>query len=268
MEYMAGGSLRARMKPGRPWPLAHALPILERVAQALHHIHLQGILHLDLKPENILYTADGQIKISDFGLSTPQADATDLLGGQSLGTPDYCAPEQRAGLAFDVRCDVFSLATLAYELLTGRVPGRVYVPASRRNARLPAALDEVLRRGLAREARERYASIPEFRQALTHACRLNRSRVPVRSLAAAALLAVLVMALVGLSRRTVTTQPASAPPARLWLLYDRPEDLSLFSGEQDRERSSASNLAMERVQVEGSSPTPLPEFSMSVWPTP
>jgi len=85
------------------------------------------------------------------------------------GTVDYCSPEQRHGLPTDVRSDLFSLATLAYEMLTGRLPGRVFVPASERNPQLPAAVDEVLRRGLARGPEERYRTVEEFRAALNAA---------------------------------------------------------------------------------------------------
>jgi len=88
------------------------------------------------------------VKITDFGLSVPHDDANALLGSRRFqGTLDYCAPEYRSGLALDGRYDVFSLATLSYELLTGRLPGRVYFPASRRNPRLPAGLDDVLAAG-------------------------------------------------------------------------------------------------------------------------
>ena len=80
MEYLAGGSLRSRMEPGRPWSLAQASLVLDCIAGALDHIHEHGVLHLDLKPENILYTADGQIKITDFGLSVPRGDANAAPG--------------------------------------------------------------------------------------------------------------------------------------------------------------------------------------------
>jgi serine/threonine-protein kinase len=85
------------------------------------------------------------------------------------GTVDYCSPEQRHGLPTDARSDLFSLATMAYEVLTGRLPGRVFVPASERNPRLPSAADEVLRRGLARGPEGRYRTVEEFRADLNAA---------------------------------------------------------------------------------------------------
>ncbi len=167
MEYVEGPNLRALMQPGVAWAAARALPLLDAVASALTHIHDKGILHLDLKPENVLCDARGSVKITDFGLALPQVDARPLAElGRGQGTVDYCPPEQRFGLPVDQRADLFALATLAYELLTGRLPGRVWVPATRREPRLPAGVDAVLRRGLARDPADRFATIAEFRAAL------------------------------------------------------------------------------------------------------
>jgi serine/threonine-protein kinase len=258
VEHAAGGSLRARMEPGRPWPLAQAVEALDRIARALEHIHQQGVLHLDLKPENILYTADGQIKITDFGLSVPRDDTRALLDDRPYqGTIDYGAPERRYGLALDARHDVFSLATLAYELLTGRLPGRVYVPASRRNPRLPAGIDDVLRRGLARDPKERYQSIAQFRQALLGACR--RRRVPVWLLGGVVALAALLAGLLVVTLFRPSVTPSAVVPPRLWLLYEQPDDLALFD---------LPDVAVERMSIKDPSrPLPL-ELPLPVWPTP
>ena len=89
--------------------------------------------------------------------------------GLAQGTVDYCSPEQRHGLPVDVRSDLFALATLAYEVLTGHLPGRVFVAATARNPELPRAADEVLRRGLARGPEGRYRTVEAFREALNAA---------------------------------------------------------------------------------------------------
>src|SRR5262249_1318595 len=157
MEYIEATTLRAKMQPGQPWSPARALAVLEAVGDALAYIHEQGILHLDLKPENVLCDQRGQVKITDFGLALPQLDARTLSDlGLAQGTMDYCAPEQRFGLGVDARADLFALATLAYELLTGRLPGRVYRSCRASNPWLPVELDAVLERGLARDPQERY----------------------------------------------------------------------------------------------------------------
>src|SRR5262249_15364418 len=140
MEYVDGSTLRSRMEPGQPWSIAKAAPVLDAIAQALSYIHEQGILHLDLQPEHVLCTKKDAIKITDFGLASARVDARTLLEmGLSYGSHDYCSPEQRHGLPLDQRSDVFSLAVLAYELLTGQLPSRVYTPVSTYNRSLPRA---------------------------------------------------------------------------------------------------------------------------------
>jgi serine/threonine protein kinase len=193
MEYVDGVTLRSRMEPGRPWPIAKAAPVLDAIAQALSYIHEQGILHLDLKPENVLCTKDGGIKITDFGLAASQVDARTLLEmGFICGSLDYCSPEQLHGLPLDQRSDVFSLAVLVYELLTGQLPSRVYAPASKINRLLPRAVDEVLRRALMRHAEARPACIEEFRRDLLHALGWRKNVSTQRQLARVAVMGILL----------------------------------------------------------------------------
>lgn len=242
LEEMAGGSLRARLTPGRAWPPDRAAAVLDQVARALEHVHARGVLHLDLKPENVLFAADGTVKVTDFGLSAPPDDTSALIHGRQFrGTLDYCSPEQRSGLPLDARSDVFSLATLAYELLTGRLPGRVYVPPSARVPSLSPDLDDVLRRGLAREPDDRFPSVAEFRREFAAATGTPRPRPvawwPVT--AAAVAVGIVVAVAVLLFNRAVppsvasiaagVIDPSADRPTRLWLLYDRPDDLDLFA---------------------------------------
>jgi Tol biopolymer transport system component len=199
MELIDGTTLRSRMTPERPWTIAEAAPVLDAIAQALSYIHEQGILHLDLKPENVLCTKNGTIKITDFGLAVAHVDVRTLAElGLARGTIDYCSPEQRHGLPLDARSDVFSLAAMAYELLTGHLPSRVYFPATRYNRRLPRAVDEVLRRGLSRHPQDRPATVREFHQALLRALGWRKSTPARRQLLLAvggALLGIVLAAL-------------------------------------------------------------------------
>ncbi len=178
-EFITGSSLRSAMTPGKAWPIDRAAEVLDRIAQALIYIHRHGVLHLDLKPENVLRTPDSGVKIADFGLARTHMDARELAEkGLSQGTIDYCPPEQRYGLQADERSDLFSLAVLAYELLTGQLPGRIYKSAVRLNPKLPAAVDPVLRRALARRPEQRYATVAELHQELQKALGLHRVFAP------------------------------------------------------------------------------------------
>lgn len=245
MEFVAGAGLRSRIQIGQPWPVAEALPVIDAIAGALSYIHEQGLLHLDLKPENVLFTERGEVKITDFGLALPRIDArTRSELGLAQGSADYCPPEQRHGLPLDERSDLFALATLAYELLTGTLPGRVYEPASHRNPALPAAVDEVLRRGLARHADERYGSVEEFRRRLSRAIAGRRRSVLARSALAVLGLAALVGAAIALRESANPGMPlpgTSEMPSIVseisfrsrMILYDRPETLRWFSAEAD-----------------------------------
>jgi serine/threonine protein kinase len=230
MEYVDGSTLRTRMEPGQPWPVAQAISVLEAIAQALAYIHGRGILHLDLKPENVLCTSGGEVKITDFGLATPQVEARTLVDlASARGSPDYCAPEQRHGLPLDQRSDVFSLATLAYELLAGRLPSHVYVPATEDNSLLPPAVNEVLRRGLGRDPDERYGTVEELRADLIRTlCPPPRVGRPLAltsvGVAFVALLAVLILWLAG--QPSSDGRPPPPPPILSGLL--RP---AAFGGE-------------------------------------
>jgi serine/threonine protein kinase len=189
MEYVRGVTLRGRIVPGEPWEPGAALAVLDAVADALCYIHARGILHLDLKPENVLSDEQGRIKVTDFGLALANVEGGSVpVAGLAYHTLDYCPPEQRFGLPVDARADLFALAVIAYELLTGRLPGRVYRAASLVQPGLPAALDEVLRRGLARDRDDRYATVAEFRRDLREAL----APLPRRSMRSALLVAGLL----------------------------------------------------------------------------
>jgi serine/threonine-protein kinase len=126
MEYVRGEDLRARLTRGSI-DRRDAIRLLTAVAEGVEAAHRQQILHRDLKPENILLPeAGGPPKVLDFGVAKLMAagggPGTVTVGATIVGTPAYMAPEQLRGSAVDTRADIYSLAVLAYEMLTGQLP--------------------------------------------------------------------------------------------------------------------------------------------------
>ncbi len=178
MEWMEGGSL-ARRVAGTPQTPHEAARIVETIARAIQYAHEQGIVHRDLKPANILLTADGTLKVADFGLAKRlDEDAGYTLTGQILGTPSYMAPEQAAGRIRQVgpATDVYALGAILYDLLTGRPPfkaaatfdtlemvlTREPVPPSRLQSKLPRDLETICLKCLEKDRARRYASAGEL----------------------------------------------------------------------------------------------------------
>lgn len=122
-EYVPGSDLAERLKAGPPLPLGEALRIAGETCQGLDHAHRQGIVHRDVKPSNLMLTADGRVKISDFGIAKLAGEAHELtVSGTVMGSPYYLSPEQVRGEALDGRSDLFSLGILLYEMIAGRRP--------------------------------------------------------------------------------------------------------------------------------------------------
>ena len=184
MEYVAGEDLRHLLKRVRTLTPHHTLSLIGGVAEGVDHAHRAGVLHRDLKPENILLPASGAgPKVLDFGVAkmtdpgATDAGVTGTHGATVIGTPAYMAPEQLKGETVDVRADVYSLAVVTYEMLTGRLPfgsGSFYeiglnqasAGTSVDLANVPAAIAEPLGRGLALNRDERPATALAFAEAL------------------------------------------------------------------------------------------------------
>ena len=166
--------------------------LLTQTAAALDYAHKRGIVHRDIKPANIMIHERTTAKITDFGIAKIQSQQM-THGGALLGTPNYMSPEQIQGLAIDGRADQFSLAVIAYELLTGEkpfaaesMPALVFkivredpAPPQTLNPTLGWPVETVLRRGLAKAAEERYPSCSDFVFALENACRASKNWKPV-----------------------------------------------------------------------------------------
>jgi len=122
-EYVEGQSLADRLRTGAPLTVAEALRIARETAEGLDYAHRRGIVHRDIKPANLLLTADGQLKISDFGIAKMVGQATELtVTGSVVGSPQYLSPEQVRGEELDGRSDLFSLGIVLYEMVGGRRP--------------------------------------------------------------------------------------------------------------------------------------------------
>jgi serine/threonine protein kinase len=183
-EFVDGLTLRQHIQ-ARQMRLDEVLDIAIQVASALQAAHAAGIAHRDIKPENIMIRADGYIKVLDFGLAkltenelSPAAAETNP--GVVMGTPRYMSPEQARGLDVDLRTDIFSLGTVIYELVTGKLPFEGETtsdviaalikdePESMRKSvpDLPVEFEEVVSKALEKDRSQRYQSIAEFAASL------------------------------------------------------------------------------------------------------
>jgi serine/threonine-protein kinase len=180
MELVEGQNLREVLSASGRLKPAVAARIAGQVCGALEAARKAGLVHRDIKPENILLTADGQVKVADFGLSRTMAESKATQAGVLLGTAHYVAPEQVEGKESDHRSDLFALGVVLYEMLTGDTPFsgdtplivayqrvRENVPRpSDRIAGISPAMDEIVGRATAREPAGRYGSAAEMGEAL------------------------------------------------------------------------------------------------------
>ena len=202
MRYVGGQDVHSLLNRAGPLPAARAAGIVTQVASALDAAHACGLVHRDVKPANMLLgglAEDGSedhVYLSDFGISkTSQATSNLTLTGQVLGTLNYLAPEQIEGRTVDGRADAYSLACAAFEMLSGAPPFRrdqslavmwaqLSAPPPRLTSLrpdLPAAVDQVMFRGLAKAPEDRYQNCRAFAAALQEACGVSSADLPARS---------------------------------------------------------------------------------------
>ncbi|HEX6573564.1 MAG TPA: serine/threonine-protein kinase [Gemmatimonadaceae bacterium] len=225
MPFIEGESLRHRMDREKQLPIDEALKITGEVASALGYAHKKGIVHRDIKPENILLES-GHAIVADFGIARAvQADGGGALTktGMSLGTPTYMSPEQAfAEKDIDGRSDMYSLACVLYEMLTGEPPfsgpnaqaimarhSMSEVPSMQivRNT-IPDEVEDVVMKALAKSAADRYPTIDEFAQELQE-CVIDYHTTTRRT-----------MSTTRAMRTTTTRRTAALPPPVPW--YKKP----------------------------------------------
>ncbi|MCA9596344.1 MAG: protein kinase [Myxococcales bacterium] len=192
MELLEGRNLNQTVRKGGPMEPERAIPVLVQVCGALHEAHEMGIVHRDLKPENIFLCTQGGLKdypkVLDFGLAKvterQMRPGSVILTqeGMVFGTPEFMSPEQAQGKTLDARSDIYSLAVILYEVLTGKLPFNAKTPMEYiqkhvmeqpilLNQRIPGksfppGLEAVLAKALAKKPDDRFQTAAEFADAL------------------------------------------------------------------------------------------------------
>ena len=180
MEYVPGRTLKEVLRDRERFSPATALEIMTGVLDGLAAAHASGIVHRDIKPENVLLTADGRVKVADFGLARAQSAAGHTRAGLLIGTPSYVPPEQVTGGSTGPGGDVYSVGVMLFELLTGRLPFTGDTPLSvayqHVNQDIPApsalvsgipvAVDQLVLAATSRDLARRPADAGEFLRAV------------------------------------------------------------------------------------------------------
>jgi serine/threonine-protein kinase len=192
MEFLEGKNLNQTVRADGPFPMERALPVLIQACGALDEAHKAGIIHRDLKPENIFLVQSGALrdypKVLDFGLAKvgerQMRPGSVILTqeGMVFGTPEFMSPEQAQGKPLTPASDIYSLATILYEVLTGKLPFEAKsamdyiqlhvtgkpVPLNQRvpGKTFPLLLEQIIDRALSKKAEDRFASAAEFAAAM------------------------------------------------------------------------------------------------------
>ncbi|HWQ24894.1 MAG TPA: Stk1 family PASTA domain-containing Ser/Thr kinase [Gaiellaceae bacterium] len=171
MEYVEGVTLKELIRSRGPCPIPVAIAYTRQLLAALRYAHRHGVVHRDIKPHNVIVDPEGVVKVTDFGIA--RAGASQMTEeGAIIGTAQYLSPEQARGAPVDQTSDLYSAGIVLYELLTGEVPftgetpveiamkhlAEVPEPPSARRPDIPADLDAIVLRALAKEPAERYPS--------------------------------------------------------------------------------------------------------------
>jgi serine/threonine-protein kinase len=180
MEYIEGQSLKDYITDNSPLSFTEAIEFTIQICNAIGYAHSKGLIHRDIKPQNILLTKNAEIKVTDFGIAKGLGDATLTQAGYTLGTVHYFSPEQAQGRPAVAQSDLYSIGIVLYEMLTGRIPFESDNPVAlalkhieepppsprRFNPSVPAQLEQIVLKTLAKQPESRYPSAAAMSQAL------------------------------------------------------------------------------------------------------
>lgn len=176
MEYVAGLDLKRYIKENAPLSNEEAVRLMGQILLAMRLAHTQGIIHRDLKPQNVLLTADGNAKVSDFGIAVAFAETSLTQTNSMLGSVHYLSPEQARGSKATIQSDIYAMGIIFYEMLTGHIPydGDSAVTIAlqhfqkplpsiiEENKNVPQALENVVIKATAKKLSDRYKSVAEM----------------------------------------------------------------------------------------------------------
>lgn len=240
LEVVEGHSLKEIIARG-PVPIATARRYALQLLDGLAHAHGKGVIHRDITPANILITAEGAVKLSDFGLAKEPHDRRVTMAGAMVGTVFYAAPEQiRSGLEADRRSDIYSCGVVLYELFTGRKPFEAStsfqmmmhhaetrpMPPQRLRDDIPPEFDRAILRAMEKDPAQRFSSALEFREALLGK---ERRPLPKAVYAACATLVVAAGTAAFVNRQLAQPPTVPAPPMPSVAIRQVPLPIGLFA---------------------------------------
>ena len=231
MELLSGESLDKKIEREKGMDYREAIAIGVQACRALETAHAASVIHRDIKPANLFLSADGKLKLLDFGVAKAAFNVeSDGEGLSIVGTPEYMAPEQARGEA-DQRSDLYALGVVLFELLSGRLPHEAESPVLLLDAKfrkepeslrklvpergIPKMVDAAVSRALSTEPEHRYRSAAELREALEAALqepetKPARRKLVARGLASAVAVAVIGVIAVGAARPEIRQKPLAA----------------------------------------------------------
>jgi serine/threonine-protein kinase len=180
MEFIAGDNLKALIKRSAPLSIDRAVSVAIQMLAGLEYAHRSGLIHRDVKPQNVVITAEGSVKVTDFGIAKSVSDLGLTEAGTALGTAHYFSPEQAKGERVLPQSDIYAVGVTLYEMLTGHLPfesdsvmGLAFKhiseaprPPRQLNPSVPARLEAIVLKALAKEPSERFTTAADMEKAL------------------------------------------------------------------------------------------------------